>query len=410
MSRRAGLAGIAACCVLAFVPACAGPADGAVPGADPMTACSLPPEGAFALVTSRRALSAATLPPQARRLVVTFVRDLRPTTSGDPPGPPLILVNLDGAPAVQWRASFRSDGATDIARDYDRQGFLALFDAALRDMRAVEPEVDLLDGLAVAARAVRAAGGGAIVIADSGLATRGYVNFTDPGTLDATPEDVVTRLRADDALPDLSGVTVFLAVGDTAAPQAPLTVHYRKQVYAIWDAVVRAAGAACVASIDDSGPAVPPLADVPDVTEVLIPGPPEGVGGCRTVLADAGPVAFRPGTADFVDEHAADEQLAKVADELLAQRCGAVMLTGTTAHWTDRPLAYHVDLGTKRAERVRVELEIHHVPADRLRTRGVGYQFEQYVPDNDARGLLPGPAALNRTVRIDPCTPECPPA
>jgi len=39
----------------------------------------------------------------------------------------------------------------------------------------------------------------------------------------------------------------------------------------------------------------------------------------------------------------------------------------------------------------------------------VGSYFPQYVPDFGPRGeLLPGPAQLNRTVRIEPCTPQCP--
>ncbi|HET9255080.1 MAG TPA: hypothetical protein VFO16_07745, partial [Pseudonocardiaceae bacterium] len=44
-----------------------------------------------------------------------------------------------------------------------------------------------------------------------------------------------------------------------------------------------------------------------------------------------------------------------------------------------------------------------------IETVGAGSYFTGYRPDIGPNGeLLPGPAQLNRTVRIDPCTSTCP--
>lgn len=413
MSLRIRLAGLAATCLAFLTPACSGPsgatpssAAGAEAGGAAAT-CPLPPNGALAVATSRRANSATTMLPRVRGLVVDFIRGIPATAPGDPDPPPLILVNVDGAPTVYQRASFRSGARTGFALDYDRQTFLTSFDTALQNMRAVVPEVDDLEALTVAARVVRASGSGALVLADSGLSTRGWVNFAQPGgLLDAAPDEVVGYLRANGALPDLSGLTVYLALGETAPPQDALSGPYRKQVYAIWTAIAKSSAAACVAAIDDSAPPAPPLPGLPHVTKVETPAPPPPPIGCAVVLRDTGPIAFNPGSADFKEKDAAERELRGLGGQLVAQGC-FVQLTGTTARHGD--VSGQIDLGKDRAIAVRDILVADGVDPVRIRVRGVGSYFPQYVPDFGLHGeLLPGPAQLNRTVRIEPCTPQCP--
>lgn len=398
MTRRRRAGGALVGALLLGVAGCAAPVE--LPDPRP-PACAVAADAAVVLAVSRRANSSADLPQEIGVLVERVVRGVPAGVHG----PTISVISIDGAPTVIESDAFFSTAPNGVLLRDHQDAFIAGVGESLTGMRAAEPEADVHAALVLAGVAAGAPGPGTVVLVDSGVATRGWVDFTQPGLLDAQPADVVEYLRVNDVLPDLTGLTVLLALGEVVLPQESLGPRAAR-VREIWTAVALAGGATCVASIP--GPLRQVRVDgAPPVTEVAVesPPPPGCAGG---VLRDTGAVAFVMGTEDFVDDDAAREQLRPLAAELGRPSCGQVLLVGTTARWGTE--AYQRNLGRLRAEKVRSVLvdELGADPA-RIQTDGVGSWFQGYVPDNGPGGeLLPGPAQLNRTVRVIPCTPQCP--
>lgn len=371
-------------------------------GAVPVSACPVPGNAPLALAVSRRANSPSDLPDAARQIVRRFVTGIPALASG----PKLSLINVDGRPSLHRDGVFRSTAGNREALRDDQEQFLAGFDAAAASMRAVEPEVDVLAALEKGAVAAGRPGPGTLVLVDSGLSTTGPLDVSQPGVLDAPADEVVAFLRAKQSLPDLTGITVFLiGIGEVARPQDELGFGAKKRLIERWTGIARAGGAACVTTIDVSRRG-DPLDGVKPVK--LVPVPPSVVyrPQGRTVLPDAGDVAFQLGQAVFRDPQAAREVLTPVAEQLRANPSYRLLVTGTTARWGSTQ--YQIDLATRRAQTVKQELVGLGADPARIETRGLGSYFREYVSDNGPGGvLLPGPAQQNRTVRIDPCTPAC---
>ncbi|HYZ08557.1 MAG TPA: OmpA family protein [Pseudonocardiaceae bacterium] len=373
---------------------------GAAAGGDARISCPVP-DGPIAVAVSGRANSPApALPPVAERIVSESVERV----PIDGTGPRLTLVGIDGRPEPLGSAAFSPRSQNDIAVGRERRTFLDSFRQSVAAVRAKVPQVDALAALDVAARAAGAGGqSGTVVFIDSGLQTVDPLDFRQPGVLDADPVEVVDFLERTDAIPNLSGLTaIFVGIGDTAPPQEALDVARRERLAILWSEIAKAGGAACV-HLDDAprGGAAP--TGVPQVGTVPVPPPPvpdfSALG--PTVLPDDDTVGFVPGQAVLRDPQAAAEVLRPFAEWLLADRTRSVELTGTTARFGD--LAGQIELATRRAEAIKEVLVDQGVDPAQITTRGVGSQFPEYVNDQAGDGsLLPGPAAANRTVRIDP--------
>jgi outer membrane protein OmpA-like peptidoglycan-associated protein len=307
------------------------------------------------------------------------------------------VVVADGKPSVLDSRWLRITGATSHARDATRQENRAKIETGIRSARADDEESDLLAALDLAAREVSSIDGPReIVVVDSGLATAGEIDFTQPGLLDAEPEDVVADLQASDMLPNLCGIRVTVqGLGDTASPQDPLDIAQRKQLIRIWEAVLLASCAEDV-SIEQRALGGPAYDDVPGVTPVPLPEPVRCSAG--TVVLSGGEVGFRPDSAEFSDTAAARAVLAPIAAQMVRDGVTATV-TGTTANW--RPIDGQVTLSSQRAQTVVDELVALGVPRESLSAEGVGSNFPEYVPDGGPEGPLdPAAAAQNRKVII----------
>lgn len=360
------------------------------------TATCTAPAGPVAIAMSGRANSPApTLPPIAGAVLAAALG--RVDVGGT--GSMITLVNVDGRPESVGAAAFKPSGKESIALERSRGQFEDSFATAASQVRAQVPEVNGLAALGVASDA--AGEGGTVVFADSGLQTMAPLDYRTPGLLDADPAEVVAFLERTEAIPDLTGRTVFLVgIGDTAAPQAPLDVARAERLEAVWEQIALAGDAACVAVVGDPRGGDAP-ADVPPVSLVDVPPPPGPTGLASAVLPDDGTVGFVAGRAELRNHAAAALVLQPLADALIAAPTQRIRLTGTTARHGD--LDGQIDLAGRRAETIKAIVVDLGAAPDQIETVGLGSEFPQYINDQGPGGtLLPGPAAQNRSVRIDP--------
>lgn len=386
--------------IAGVVAGCGQQADGGGDAGEPRADIGCPaPSGPVAVAISGRANSPApVLPPAAEEVLQDAVYAVPIGETG----PTISLIEIDGRPSLVASAAFASDAEFPQAVDRDRENFLADVRSAASGVRATEPEADVLSALGIAARAARDGGGtGTIVLVDSGLQTVPPLDFSQPGLLDAAPAEVVDFLDSTGAIPDLSGLTVLLAgIGDTAAPQQPLDIARQTALVELWSRIARSGGAACVhaAGTPRGSDAV---TGVPPVSTVEVPAPPSFDPSSRIVLPDNPTVGFVPGEAVLRDPEAAAGMLRPVADWLAADPQRQARITGTTARHGS--LESQIALASERAETIKQRLVDLGANPSRITTEGVGSEFPGYVPDQGPDGgLLPGPAARNRSVIIEP--------
>ncbi len=312
-------------------------------------------------------------------------------------GQKVTFIRVDGEPEMTFTDTFRSQAGNEQARHDDFTVFLQQLQTAFATKtRAATREADPLAALSEAARATPP--GGNLVLLDSGLQTMPPLRFQDGdgALLEAEPDEVVTDLKQQKALPDLHGRSVVLAgLGNTADPQPELNTRQRNNLVAIWRAIAKASGARCVEVLDDPA-ARRSVADLPAVSVVPIAAPPALQPCGETQFSERNNVGFLPDQADFRDEAAARTTIQALADVMRRGR-QTVELIGATA--SVGSVQGRRDLSRRRAEAVRDVLVDLGITADRITTRGVGTDWAGYVPDLGPGGaLLPGPAAENRKV------------
>src|SRR4051812_37997600 len=104
--------------------------------------------------------------------------------------------------------------------------------------------------------------------------------------LDAAPGDISALLARLHALPDLRGISVVLVgIGDVASPQKSLSQPERSNLVAIWESVLRRAGARVSVSSTPRQGAAPtgvPAVSVVAVSPVVLTLPPVPPVGSKT--------------------------------------------------------------------------------------------------------------------------------
>lgn len=354
--------------------------------------CDLP-AGPVALVLGQRANSPA-VPETGTELLVAAIDHAIESETW------LSLVEVDGDPDQVQSQTVELTAKNGPAREDERRALVSAIGQAVLDIRADDSEADVLAALALAAREVHAHGDqGTIIVRDSGLQTSGVLNHTEEGMLLAAPGEVADYLSQQQALPDLSGITVILSgIGDTTSPQSDLTPAIRSRLIDQWATLAESAGAACT-DVDTTPATLDPPPGLPSVTPVALPAPPEPVLDPQQPLRlGEESVGFKPDSDEMIDPDEATANLGALAEELAAsgQR---VLLTGTTA--TGGTPEYRKDLSERRAAAVKQALVELGVSQNQVDTEGVGIEHPQHVPDLAPDGtLLPGPATQNRAVFV----------
>lgn len=319
---------------------------------------------------------------------------------------PISVVTVSGNPRLNTDLDIGTPKDTDTT-----SGREALIRKSLKSVAgtitapAESDGADLLEAIALANSSIRSrhAARPVIIVADSGLSDTGRLDMTAPGMLGADPTQTAEYLAAHHALPDLSGTTVILGgIGYTAAPQTPLDGPQRTRLATLWESVLTAAGATAV-HLDQTPNTSDAVETSHTVGTVAVPTAPAVPTGCTpsTLVFDSqSQVSFAPDTTTLIDEQAARAAMVPVADWLIDNPARTAVIRGTTAD--DGLLTYQKDLGLQRAQAVAVLLTGAGVAPGQLQVVGVGSNFPEFVPDRAVDGtLLPGPAALNRSIRID---------
>ncbi len=297
-------------------------------------------------------------------------------------GQQVTLIRVDGSPKVYYQQTFSTTAGNSGAKKTALAAFISqLGNAIAHHARAAVPQADLLTALNKAALATQP--GGNVVLIDSGLQTVAPLDFRNSNLIDATPSDVVSFLRKQGFLPDLTGRRVLLiGFGNIAAPQQPLDPPQQKSLIAIWTAIAKAGGAACV-SVDTNPDDRPEVTGAPPVGSVALPKPPR-IHACGTTILNAdNHVNFVPNTAEFIDPAGAKATLQQLADKL--QNGGQrVELIGTTAT-AGTPDGRKI-LSEQRANAVKQVLVDLGIVASRIHTKGVGTNWHGHVPDIGSNG------------------------
>ncbi len=334
-------------------------------------------------------------------------------------GGSLGIVSVEGEPRSFGTERLGSGARTERRRALENQAALEGVAARILagEYAATTPEADPLGALQLAARSLAAVAGEDgdrhVVICDSLLGTAGAIDFTEGMTLASDAQEVLTYLKGQESLPDLSGVTVsvFFA-GDVAAPQQELSGADRANLIEIWrTALTEGCGAVEVSFMPDvpastavSAGAFPDVSPVPVSSSVPFTGAALAVGS-TFALGDAERVTFKPDSSSFLDEEGARSTLEALADEFA--RSGAVVeIEGNTASLVSGQSEEAAqELSRDRARCVADLLVAGGLPAGRIRSvRGNGSRggvHSRRVEDVDADGhLIPAAAQENRSVVI----------
>lgn len=308
------------------------------------------------------------------------------------------LIRIDGQPKIFTLPVFRTTSQNSAARQQDLINYLNYYVNPILQgkIRAQVAQADVLTALDLAASA--AGPNGNIIVVDSGLQTVAPLEYQQPGLLTAPSSDVVTFLRQEHLIPDLSGRHVLLSdFGYTASPQPALNLAQRANLIDQWEAIVTAGGG-CV-TVDPLPNTAAEIAGLPPVSIVT-----PAFNNCGTfTLADAGSVGFVAGTATFRDPSAAEATLRQLAAKL-KQVTEHITLIGSTSSEGGDAVNYPLSLDRAKAvEEVLVSLGI---PASRITTAGDGAHWPGRVNDIGPGGvILSAQAAQDNEVIVQ--LPQC---
>lgn len=325
-------------------------------------------------------------------------------------------VRVDGEPELVLAedldidAQFKGASRERLSRDARNKATNLL--EVLDQIAAVHPEVDYLEGLRCAASSLRSLDdtytSRTIICCGTGLATTGYLDFKN-NLLSAEPAVIVEMLQEREALPDLTGITVYwLGMGQVAAPQEKLTPKQTKRLEAIWGAVVEASGGEFVPNeyinvADETGekeelpsvstidvPEDKPISFEPEILET------EPVGEAvfdEPVMLGEDQVEFVGDEATYLYPEEAIETIRPIAEYLEEHEDVRLLLIGSTAG--DITDDFTLTLSQERAEAVKHTLTELSVDADRITTIGMGSDDPWHIKNAGYEGPV---ASSNRKV------------
>lgn len=331
------------------------------------------------------------------------------------------IVRVDGEPELvsaenlDIDAQFKNASEERLKRDACNKANNLL--EVIDSVTAVYPEVDYLEGLRCAAASLQSLDDSytsrSIICCGTGLGTQGYMDFQN-NLLSAEPQVIVEILKEREALPDLSGITVYwLGMGQVAAPQEKLTPKQSKNLESIWKTVIEAAGGEFVPNeyITVSGD-MNEADELPSVSVVDVPSekpwvfepevleqtePEEDNAFEEPVALGESQVEFVGDKSEYLHPEIAVETIRPIAEYLVEHDSVPLLLIGSTAG--DITNESTLSLSADRAEAVKRTLVELGVDGSRISTIGMGSDDPWHVKDAG----YDGPVASNnrKVVLID---------
>lgn len=222
------------------------------------------------------------------------------------------------------------------------------------------------------------------IIIDSGISTKGSINFTESETRNALldPSTLVDSLRKQGELAKFEHIdkVVWYGLGQAADPQASPVEGTKEAMKGLYRAIFEAAG---VTLPEDDGEVfktcedVAPKEGLPSVTVVAMPRIPLDENGKPILIGDKleldesnSALTFAFGTSDFTNSAAAEESLQQYIDQLVDFPDLHVTIYG----YTDATGSPEVNqkLSEERAATVGALLESAGVKASQITTEGKG--------------------------------------
>ena len=265
-------------------------------------------------------------------------------------------------------------------------------EAAVKDLqqlqlvRANDAEVDTLESLRLAVRTFESAPQDAekvLIVLDTGLSTTGLLDFQG-NLINAEAETIAQQLSEREAVPDLSGISVFWqGMGDVEMPQPELSPAQRKNLERIWKAVVEKGGGSFeamdyVPNPADDSEALPKVSVVDLPQEAALRFDPASISFDEPRVLSEEQVRFIGDSDRYAEPEKAESVIEPVAVYMKNNSGFRLLLVGTTAG--DQPSEYTTDLSARRAETVRRTLIAFGIEESRIRVLGMGPSDPWHIP------------------------------
>jgi outer membrane protein OmpA-like peptidoglycan-associated protein len=272
----------------------------------------------------------------------------------------------------------------------------------LKVQKAKSPEADPLAALDLATKSLRKFEGEKyICFCDSGLGTKGYMNYIK-GWLNADSKAVIDMINKYDAIPDFNDITLYcFGLGYTCTPQQNLRPKDYKRLISHYEELFRAGGAKKTYiskqpisgdSIDNL-PYVTPVPIQEDNPEKFIET--EQKNSESYIKLDEEKLLFYGDSAVLKNHDQARKVLKPYAASFIKNNI-SISLFGTTAKVGTSSGCYK--LSKERANTVKKILVELGVNDDIISSYGLGFSSSLYIDDNN--GQNEQNAKLNRAVYI----------
>lgn len=256
------------------------------------------------------------------------------------------------------------------------------------NVRATEPEIDLLAALNAAAGDLQAHGGNnkVVCVVSSGISTRGLL-ATTPQLLAADPQDIAAQLSGLNSIGDYSGINVrFYGPGQTTGEQMMPASAAGKNA-ALLVAVVEKGGGTVTMAQD----ILTPLGCDDQLAECSIMAfgdgdtltlPTVSAGQTAEITLSNSQLQFVGDEATFADPDASARLLDSIASQCLEHKYASIQVEGHTAASQLYDSDAAIALSTRRAKAVASELISRGMDEQRISASGVG--------DRDSTSLATG--------------------